>query len=242
MSHEADDGTPKRRRSVVAGAAVAGAVIVAAAVTVPLMMAGGGGGRGNQGGGGPTNTHQAAAGPTTSRSTAPIDTSAGAAGSNDHGSTLATGPAGTTTPSTQAVSTPTTRPHINPAATTSPAVNSAAPNGFGHLITTLWVDAHPGGIRMSVADVASILPGSVFFAEQPAIGTYWAIARFVPSTLAQSGAGTTSGQALLAQFDSTAIFVKVRANPWAYLGDFTTTPCGQGVPSPVLSSWGMCGP
>jgi hypothetical protein len=226
--------------------AVAGAVIVAAAVTVPLMATGGGGGGHGHGGGTPAKTDQAAAGPTTSRSTPPIGTSAGTtgtAGGNSHLSTLgASSTSVATTPSTQAASTTTTRPHINPAASTSPAVNSSAPNGFGQLITTLWVDARPGGVRMSIGDVASVLPGSVFFAEQPAIGTYWAIARFVPSTQAQSAAGSTNGQALLAQFDSTAIFVKVRANPWAYLGEFTTTPCGQGVPSPVLSSWGMCGP
>jgi hypothetical protein len=230
------------------GGAAAAVVIVAAAVTVSLMATGGSGGAGGNGHGtgGPAKTGQAAARPPTSSSTAPVGTgtgTTGAAGGNGHVSTRGAGTVGlTTTPSTQAIGTTTTRPHINPAASTSPAVNSSAPNGFGLLITTLWVDAHPGGIHISVADVASVLPGSVFFAEQPAIGTYWAIARFVPSTQAQSAAATTGGQALLAQFDNTAIFVKVRANPWAYLGDFTTTPCGQGVPRPVLSSWGMCGP
>ncbi len=229
-----------------AGAAVAGAVIVAAAVAVPLMATGGGGGGNGHGGGTSPKTGQAAAGPTTSHPKPPTSTSAGTtstAGGNGHVSTVGAGSTPRTTPpSTQAPTTATTRPHINPAASTSPAVNSSAPNGFGQLITTLWVDAHPGGVRMSIADVASVLPGSVFFAEQPAIGTYWAIARFVPSTQAQSVSGSTNGQALLAQFDSTAIFVKVQANPWAYLGEFTSTPCGQGVPNPVLSSWGMCGP
>ena len=90
-----------------------------------------------------------------------------------------------------------TRPQVNPAASKSPAVNMAAPDGFGQLIQTLWVDAHPGGVAMSVDDVASVLPGSVFYAEQPSIGTFWAISRFVPSAQAQSGSGTTAGNALL---------------------------------------------
>jgi hypothetical protein len=94
---------------------------------------------------------------------------------------------------------------------------------------------------MTVADVASALSGSVFYAEQPAIGTFWAISRFVPSAQAQARAGTTAGSALLAQFNDTAIFVKVPGKAWAYLGEYTTTACGHAIPSPVLTAWGMCG-
>jgi hypothetical protein len=93
---------------------------------------------------------------------------------------------------------------------------------------------------MTAADVASALPGSVFYAEQPAIGTYWAIARFVPSAHAQTEAGTTAGKLLLAQFKATAMFVKAPGKDWAYLGQYVTTACGQAIPAPVLSSWGMC--
>ena len=49
-----------------------------------------------------------------------------------------------------------------------------------------------------------------------------------------------AGNALLAQFNDTAMFVKVPGKDWAYLGEYVTTACGQAVPAPVLSSWGMC--
>jgi hypothetical protein len=109
------------------------------------------------------------------------------------------------------------------------------------VMTGLWVDAHPGGVPMTVADVASTLNGSVFYADQPAIGTSWAISRFVPSAPTQAAAGTTDGRALLAQFNDTAIFVKVPGKAWAYLGEYTTTACGGPIPAPVLTAWGMCG-
>ena len=227
-------------------AALVGAVIVAAAVVVPLMVSGGGGGS-------PTTTGQAAA-PTTSGTTSQTSTSSpvtsastsasastsGSTGADNHVSTRGAGSTGPTTAAPTSLQTTTTRPQVSPRASTTAAVNIAAPNGFGLVLRSLWVDARPGGVHMSVADVASALPGSVFYAEQPAIGTYWAVSRFVPSTEAQARAGTTAGNALLAQFSATAIFVKVPAKPWAYLGEYTTTACGQAVPSPVLNAWGMC--
>jgi hypothetical protein len=241
-SNEVVPSGPKRRRPLVVGVAVAGTVIVAAAIAVPLMTGGGGGS------GGSTTTERAAAPATTVRSAAPIATSAttlttgtGTTGLTNHVSTRGAGsPGSATTGSTQVVTT-TTRPQVNPAASRSPAVNTAAPDGFGQLIQTLWVNAHPGGVAMNVSDVASVLPGSVFYAAQPSIGTFWAISRFVPSAQAQSRSGTSAGNALLAQFGTTAVFVKVPDQTWHYLGAFTTASCGQGVPSPVLSSWGMCG-
>ncbi len=254
-SNEVVPSGRRRRRPLVVGVAVAGTVIVAAAIAVPLMTGGGGGG------GGATTTGLAASPDTTA---APIATSAttsvtrdtgttgtgttgtgttgtGTTGLTNHVSTRGAGsPVSATTGSTLVVTT-TTRPQVNPAASKSPAVNTAAPDGFGQLIQTLWVNAHPGGVAMNVDDVASVLPGSVFYAEQPSIGTFWAISRFVPSAQAQSGSGTTAGNALLAQFSTTAVFVKVPDQTWHYLGAFTTASCGQGVPSPVLTSWGMCG-
>ena len=169
-------------------------------------------------------------------------TGTGTTGLTNHVSTRGAGSPGSATTGSTLVVTTTTRPQVNPAASKSPAVNTAAPDGFGQLIQTLWVNAHPGGVAMNVDDVASVLPGSVFYAEQPSIGTFWAISRFVPSAQAQSGSGTTAGNALLAQFSTTAVFVKVPDQTWHYLGAFTTASCGQGVPSPVLTSWGMCGP
>ncbi len=236
-SQEVARTSARPRRSRVVGIAVAGAVIVAAAIVMPLMASGGGGA-------GPTTTARVAAPTTTGTSPAPTTvTSAttGASTSTDsHVSTRGAGSAGPTTTQTTRVATTTTLPRLNPAASTSPANNIAAPNGLGVVLTSLWADGHPGGVSMTVADVASVLPGSVFYAEQPAIGTYWAISRFVPSAHAQSEAGTTAGNALLAQFNATAMFVKVPGKDWAYLGEYVTTACGQAVPAPVLSSWGMC--
>jgi hypothetical protein len=239
-------GRRRPRRSVIIGGGLAGAVIVAAAVAVPLMVSGGGGG-------GPTATGQAASVTKTSGSTPSTGTSS--AGTSSTGTTAATvtstgadngvstrgagaaalgGTSSTTAPTT------TTRPQISPAASTSPATNVAAPDGFGPVAEALWAGADPGGVHMSLADVASVLPGSVFYAEQPAIGTFWAISRFVPSSQAQGESGTAAGNALLAQFNKTAMFVKVPGKPWVYLGEYTTTACGQAVPTPVLNSWGMC--
>jgi hypothetical protein len=239
-SHEVvDSGRRRPGRALIIGGAAAGAVIVVAAVAVPLMASTGGGG------GGPTKTSQAAAG-TTGRSgpttTATTAVTSGSTGAGNGVQTRGAGSAALTTTSVTAAptTTTTTRPHVNPAAKTSPAVNVAAPAGFGQVMETLWAQAHPGGVAMSVADVASTLSGSVFYAEQPAIGTYWAISRFVPSAQAQAESGTAAGNALLAQFNTTAIFVKVPGEAWAYLGEYTTTACGQAVPSPVLVSWGMC--
>jgi hypothetical protein len=241
-SHEVEPPDRKRRRPLVVVAAIAGTAIVAAAIAVPLMAGGGGGG------GGSGTTGQAASPATTQHSTTPVASSASTGHATNHVSTRGAGsPGSATTDSTRVVttttaSTTTTRPQVNPAASRAPAADVAAPDGFGQLIQTLWVDAHPGGVAMSGADVASVLPGSVFYSEQPAIGTFWAIARFVPSAQAQSESGTAAGNALLAQFSTTAIFVKVPGETWHYLGAFTTTACGQGVPGPVLSAWGMCGP
>ena len=205
------------------------------------------------GGGSPTTTSQAAA-PTTSGTTsqasppplspapprapaprpvarpAPITTSRrGGAGST-----------GLTTAAPTSLQTTTTRPQVSPQASTSAAVNIAAPNGFGLAVRSLWVDARPGGVHMSVADVASALPGSVFYAEQPAIGTYWAVSRFVPSTVAQARAGTTAGNAVagpvqrhrnLRQGAGEALGLPRRVHDHGVRG---------AVPSPVLNSWGMC--
>jgi hypothetical protein len=240
ISHEVvDPGRRRPRRSLIIGGAATGAVLVVAAVAVPLMASTGGGG------GGPPKTSPAAVATTGQGAAATTATTAATGASSGTGtgvSTRAAGSAALSTTSTTATSTTTTtvRPQVNPAAKTSPAVNVAAPDGLGQVMETLWARADPGGIAISAADVGSTLSGSVFYAEQPAIGTYWAIARFVPSSQAQARSGTAAGAALLAQFNSTAVFVKVPGKEWAYLAEFTTTACGQAVPSPVLASWGMC--
>ena len=134
----------------------------------------------------------------------------------------------------------TTSTNPNPEEAHSPAVNMAAPVGFGPLISKVWVEAHPGGADLSSTDVESILPGSVFYAEQPAIATYWAISRFVPSPLAESRSGTPAGRAVLTQFNGFAVFDRAPGQAWAYAGTFDPTACSVALPSPVLAVWGMC--
>jgi hypothetical protein len=103
------------------------------------------------------------------------------------------------------------------------------------------VAADPGHGGLSAADVESTLPGSVFYAEQPSIGTYWAVSSFVPSAQAESEAGTATGNALLAQFATVAVFDKVPGHGWAFFVSVAKGGCSSKVPGPVYSAWGVCG-
>lgn len=129
----------------------------------------------------------------------------------------------------------------NPLAATSPAVNLAVPAGFGPLLRQVWVGARPGGTPLSAGDVQSTLGGSVFYAEQPSIGTYWAISSFVPSARATSQAGTPAGHALVAAFNKMAVFSRTTGQAWSYVGSAPTGSCPSLVPRPVYTAWGMCG-
>ncbi|MGH9105124.1 MAG: hypothetical protein ACRDZX_04670 [Acidimicrobiales bacterium] len=122
----------------------------------------------------------------------------------------------------------------------SPAVNMAVPVGFGPLLRRLWVAASPVGTALSAGDVQSTLPGSVFYAEQPAIGERWAISQFLPSLQARSEAVNPAGKAVLALFSKVAIFDEPRGQGWAYVASFTPGSCPATVPAPVFSVWGLC--
>jgi hypothetical protein len=102
------------------------------------------------------------------------------------------------------------------------------------------VAADPGRTGMGAVDVQSTLPGSVYYASQPSIGTYWAISEFVPSAFAESEAGTAAGNALLAQFGNVAIFNRAPAGRWEYVGEFARGSCSARVPGPVFATWGIC--
>jgi hypothetical protein len=93
---------------------------------------------------------------------------------------------------------------------------------------------------MKASDILSTVVGSVFYAEQPAVHTYWAISQFVPSALAESRGSTPAGVALLAEFHGTAEFEKVPGHPWTFVGSFSTGACSGGLPVPVLTTWGLC--
>lgn len=131
-------------------------------------------------------------------------------------------------------------PSVNPAAATSPAVNLPVPTGFGPLLRRTWVSADPGGLGIKASDVRSTVVGSVYYAEQAATGTYWAISQFVPSARAQSQDRAPHGKALLAQFDGVAVFEKSPGRAWAYLGAFSGGACSGALPVPVLGAWGIC--
>jgi hypothetical protein len=226
-------GTRARHRRPLA---VAGATGVTAVVATAVLLATTSMGNGHGDGPEQASPPAPAAGALrlANSSSAGSLTKGGGVSRDDIASTPAAGPLGRSKPS-NATSTTT-----NPRIAHSPAVNMAAPEGFGLLISKVWVDARPGGAPLSAADVQSILPGSVFYAEQPAIVTYWAISRFVPSPLAESRSGTTAGRAVLAQFSDFAVFDKAPGKAWAYMGIFDPAACNVALPSPVLAVWGMC--
>jgi hypothetical protein len=123
---------------------------------------------------------------------------------------------------------------------TSPAVNLAVPAGFGPVLRHAWVAADPGGAGLTAADVRATASGSVFYAGQPALHTYWAISQFVPSRVAQAKASTASGKALLGQFKYIAAFDKAPGKPWTYVGGFAPGACPRSVPGTVLAAWDLC--
>ena len=129
---------------------------------------------------------------------------------------------------------------IDPASAVSPAVNLPVPAHFGPLLRRTWARANPGGAAIKASDILSTAVGSVFYAEQPAVHTYWAMSQFVPSALAESRGNTPAGVALLAEFHGTAVFEKVPAHHWAYVGSFNTSSCPAALPVPVLTTWGLC--
>jgi hypothetical protein len=128
----------------------------------------------------------------------------------------------------------------DPASAVSPAVNLPVPAHFGPLLRRTWARANPGGAGIKASDILSTAVGSVFYAEQPAVHTYWAISQFVPSALAESRSSTPAGAALLAEFHGTAVFEKVPAHHWAYVGSFNAGSCPGALPVPVLTTWGLC--
>jgi hypothetical protein len=121
-----------------------------------------------------------------------------------------------------------------------PAINLAVPDGFGPLLRRAWVAADPGRLGLKAVDIASTLAGSVFYAEQPSAGMYWAISRFVPSPLLQQTASSRIGAAILAQFNDVAVFDQQRGHSWHYAGRFSPGSCPTAVPSAVSAAWGLC--
>ncbi len=204
---------PSNRRRTT-GVAVAGtATLLIVAVIVVISLPGGGPGTG-----------QAVA--TSSLPSAP----AKAGNVHTRGkSSPGTSPAGHGAPGT-----------TGPGAAAGPAINLAVPPGFGPLLRMAWVSANPGRSGLVARDIASTLAGSVFYAEQPSAGIFWAISRFVPSPLLEQTAASRIGKLALAQFDKVAVFDQASGHAWRYVGAFVPGSCPTNVPGNVSAAWGLC--
>jgi hypothetical protein len=143
------------------------------------------------------------------------------------------------TPSTRGPAGPHTTATTSSAAA-GPAINLAVPAGFGPLLRRAWVAADPGRSGLTAGDIASTLAGSVFYADQPSAGIYWAISRFVPSPLLQQTASSRIGKAILAQFNDIAVFDQAPGRVWRYVGGFPPGSCPTIVPSSVSAAWSLC--
>ncbi|MGA3221132.1 MAG: hypothetical protein ABSE77_19000, partial [Acidimicrobiales bacterium] len=134
-----------------------------------------------------------------------------------------------------------------PSTTTAPAAVQKAKNllvtpGVEGSLVRSWLATNPGGVNLSPKDVAGTEPGQVYYAEQPASATYWALVAFKPSATLLEESSTAAGQEKLAEFQNTIYAFSWKAGPvWTLLGEVDTGTCPGVVPAPVLKIWGMCG-
>ena len=103
--------------------------------------------------------------------------------------------------------------------------------------------SNPGGYGMRPTDVDGTVSNEVYYAVQPATGTYWALAAFKPSATLKAQSSTQIGQEELAQFHDSVYAFSWQAGPvWTLLGEFSTGSCpGVWVPRAVLAAWRLCG-
>jgi cytoskeletal protein RodZ len=134
-----------------------------------------------------------------------------------------------------------------PRTTTTAVANAKAKNllvraGVETSLIRSWLATNPGGADIGPKDVAGTEPGQVYYAEQPASATYWALVAFRPSATLLAESSTAAGQAKLAEFQNSIYAFSWRAGPvWTLLGEVNTGTCPGVVPAPVLKVWGMCG-
>jgi hypothetical protein len=132
--------------------------------------------------------------------------------------------------------------------TSLPAVSNAAVRlsvtaDVEQSLVKSWLATNPGTVGIGSKDVAGTVPGEVYYARQPALGTYWALAAFQPSAQLTDERATAAGQAKLQQFQNVIWVFSWRAGPtWTELGEVSTGQCPDiWVPTSVLASWGLCG-
>jgi cytoskeletal protein RodZ len=131
--------------------------------------------------------------------------------------------------------------------TTAPTAGQKAKNllvtpGVESSLVRSWLATDPGGVGLSPKDVAGTQPGLVYYAEQPASATYWALVVFKPSATLMAESSTAAGLAKLAEFRNSTYAFSWQSGPvWTLLGEVGTGSCPGVVPAPVLKVWGMCG-
>ena len=127
----------------------------------------------------------------------------------------------------------------SPKLASSPARDLAVPASFGPTLRQAWVAANPGKAGLIAADVQSTA-GSVFYAEQPSISTYWAITSFAPTAQAEALASTSEGKGLLSLFGPVVVFERLSGHGWTYVASAAQGTCSKAVPGPVYKAWGIC--
>jgi hypothetical protein len=138
--------------------------------------------------------------------------------------------------------TTTARPRTTAAAAGQKAKNLLVTPGVEGSLVRSWLATNPGGVNLSSKDVAGTQPGEVYYAEQPASATYWALVAFKPSATLQEESSTAAGQEKLAEFQNSVYAFSWQSGPvWTLLGEVSTGSCPGVVPAPVLKVWGMCG-
>ena len=138
--------------------------------------------------------------------------------------------------------TTTARPRTTTAAAGEKAQNLLVTAGVENSLTRSWLATNPGGVDLGSKDVAGTQPGEVYYADQPASATYWALVEFKPSATLLEESSTAAGQEKLAEFQNSVYAFSWKSGPvWTLLGEANAGSCPGVVPAPVLKVWGMCG-
>jgi len=138
--------------------------------------------------------------------------------------------------------TTTARPRTTTAAAGEKAQNLLVTAGVENSLTRSWLATNPGSVDLSPKDIAGTEPGEVYYADQPASATYWALVEFKPSATLLEESSTAAGQAKLAEFQNSVYAFSWKSGPvWTLLGEVHAGSCPGVVPAPVLKVWGMCG-
>lgn len=90
----------------------------------------------------------------------------------------------------------------------------------------------PGFAAIPPSAVAGISPGTLYYAYDPANGTYWAVATFEATAAASQTAAFVGFQ----DGGSQAVFVRLSGGSWVVK---SVGPCMTGLPVGVATAWGL---